>query len=75
MEKSRYVRVNEVEEVKGDDPTECFLPNEVGITFELLEGVMVIEVPRIKRFLKEGRMEGEKILVMLSFEEEQIGGP
>ena len=30
--------------------------------------------PRIKRFLEEGRMEGEKKLVLLSFGEERIGG-
>ena len=33
MEKSRYVRVIEREEVRGDNPIECFLPTRVGSTF------------------------------------------
>ena len=35
---------------------------------------MAIEVPRMKRFLKEGRIEGEKESVLPSVGEEQIGG-
>ena len=35
---------------------------------------MAIEVPRMKKFLEEGRMEGEKELVLPSVGEEQIGG-
>ena len=33
MKKSRYVKVIEREEVRGDDPIECFLPTGVGSTF------------------------------------------
>ena len=33
MKKSRYVRVIEGEEVRGDDPVECFLSTGVGSTF------------------------------------------
>ena len=33
MEKGRYVRVIEREEVKRDDPIECFLLAGVGSTF------------------------------------------
>ena len=32
MKKSRYVRVIEGEEVRGNDPIECFLPTGVGST-------------------------------------------
>ena len=33
MKKSMYVRVIEGEEVRGDDPIECFLPTGVGNIF------------------------------------------
>ena len=33
MEESRYVRVIEGEEVRGDDPVEYLLPTRVGSTF------------------------------------------
>ena len=36
--------------------------------------VMAIEVPRMKTFLEEGRMEGEKESVLPSVGEERIGG-
>ena len=35
---------------------------------------MAIKVPRMKRFLEEGRIEGEKESVLPSVGEEQIGG-
>ena len=35
---------------------------------------MAIEVPRMKRFLEEGRMEGEKKSVLPSVGKKQIGG-
>ena len=35
---------------------------------------MQLKSPRVKRFVEEGRMEGEKKLVLPSFEEERIGG-
>ena len=35
---------------------------------------MAFEVPRMKRFLEEGQMEGEKELVLPSVGEERIGG-
>ena len=35
---------------------------------------MAIEVPRMKRFLEEERMEGEKELVLPSVGEERIAG-
>ena len=35
---------------------------------------MAIEVPRMKRFLEEGRMEGKKELDLPSVGEERIGG-
>ena len=34
---------------------------------------MAIKDPRMKRFLEEGRTEGEKQSVLLSFSEERIG--
>ena len=69
MKKSRYVRVIEGEEVRGDDPIKCFLPTGVGSTFRVPEGVMAIKVPK-----NEGISGGEKESVLLSVEEEQIGG-
>ena len=60
MEKSRYVRIIEGEEVRRDDPIIYFLPTEVRSTFRVPEGVMTIEVPRTKRFLEEERMEEKK---------------
>ena len=35
---------------------------------------MAVKVPRTKRFMEEGGMEGEKKSVLLSVAEEQIGG-
>ena len=35
---------------------------------------MAIEVPRMKRFLEEEKIEGEKESVLLSVGEERIGG-
>ena len=46
MEKSRYVRVIEGEEVRKDDPVEYFLPTGVGSTSGVPEGVMAIEIPQ-----------------------------
>ena len=46
MEKNWYVRVVEEEEVRRDDPIECFLPTEIRSTFWAIEGVMAIEVPQ-----------------------------
>ena len=46
MKKSRYVRIIEGEEVRGNDPIECFLPMGVGSTFSVLKGVMAMEVPQ-----------------------------
>ena len=67
------IRLIEGEEVRGDDPIEYFLPTGVASTFWVSEGVMAIEVPRIKRFLEEERMEGEKDLVLLSVGEDRRG--
>ena len=55
MDKSRYVRVIEGEEVRRDDPTEYFLPTKVGSTSRVPEGVMAIEVLQ-----NEEISEGEK---------------
>ena len=35
---------------------------------------MAVEASRVKRFLEEGRVKGEKESVLLSVAEEQIGG-
>ena len=45
MEKSRYVRVIEGKEVRGDDPIEYFLSTGLELVFES-QRVMAIEVPQ-----------------------------
>ena len=45
MEKSRFVRVIEGEELRRDNPIECFFPMEVRSTSWVPEGLMAIEVP------------------------------
>ena len=74
MEKGGCVRVIKGEKVRGYDPVEYFLPAGVGSASGVPEGVMAIEIPRMKRFLEEERMEGEKQLVLPSVGEERIGG-
>ena len=59
MEKGGCVRDIKAEEVRVDDPVEYFLPTGI---------------ERMRRFLKEGRMEGERESVLLSVGEERIGG-
>ena len=73
MKKSKYVSAIEREEVREDDPIKCFFPTWVGSTFWVIEGVMAIEISQNKEISGGGKMEGEKKLVLLSFEEEQIG--
>ena len=46
----------------------------VGSTSGVPEELMAIEVPRMKRFLEEGKMEGEKKSFLQPVGEEQIGG-
>ena len=55
MEKGRYVRVIEGEEVRGDDPVKYFLPMGVGSTSRLPEGVMAIEVPQNEEISGRGK--------------------
>ena len=61
MEKSRYVRVIQRAEVRGDDPSKYFLPTGVKSNFLKPEGVMAIEVPQNKEIsggAKNGGREG-----------------
>ena len=74
MEKSKYVRVFEGKEVRRDDPIKYFLPTTVGNTFRVPEGLMAIEVPRMKRSLEKERVEGEKESVLPSDGEERMEG-
>ena len=74
MKKGGCVRVIEGEEVRGDDPVEYFFPTGVGSDSSVLKEVMAIEVIRMKRFLEEGRIKGEKELVVPFVGEERIGG-
>ena len=60
MEKSWRVKVIGGKKVRGDDPIEYFLPTGVRGNFWIPEGLMAVKVPRIKKFLEEGRMEGKK---------------
>ena len=74
MEKSRYVKVIEGEEVRRDDPVEYLLSTGIGSTFSVPEGVMAIEVPQNKEISGGGKSRGRKESVLLSAGEEQIGG-
>ena len=60
MKKSKYVRVIAGEEVRGDDPIECFLPTGVGSTFRVVEGLMAIEVSQNKETCGGGKNRGRK---------------
>ena len=46
MEKGRFVRIIEGEEVRGDDSVEYFLSTGVRSTSGVPKGVMAIEVPQ-----------------------------
>ena len=70
MEKSRYVRVIEGEEVKGDDPIEYILPTGVESTFGVPEGMMAIEVPQDKKNSGGGKNGGRRESVLVSVGEE-----
>ena len=54
------VRVIEEEEVRGNDPVECFLPTGVGSTSLVPEGVMAIEVPKDEEISGGGKNGGRK---------------
>ena len=43
MEKNKYVGV--IEEVRGDDPIEYFLPTRARSNFRVQEGMMVVTIP------------------------------
>ena len=49
-------------------------PQESEVPFEFQRGRWQLKSPRMKIFLEEGRMEGEKKLVLPSVGEERIGG-
>ena len=75
MEKVGCVRVIEGEEVRGDDPVEYFFSVGVGSDSWLPETLEEkLKSPRMKRFLEEERMEGEKESVLPSVGKERIGG-
>ena len=74
MEKSRYVRVIEGEEVRRDDPIECFLPTRgVGSTFWVPEGAMAIEFPKMKRLRELPGVIGTLRKASNHFDPTQIG--
>ena len=58
MEKSRYVRV--IEEVRGDDPIEDFLPTRFRSTFWVSDEMMVVIVPQNKEVSEDGKIRGRK---------------
>ena len=60
MEKSRYVRVIEVEEVRKDKLIKYFLPIGVRSTFWVQEGWMAIEVPQNEEISGGGINVGKK---------------
>ena len=69
MEKSRYVRVIEGEEVRRDDPIKYFLSRGSEVPFDFQRVCWQLKSPRVKIFL-----EGEKESVLPSVREKQIGG-
>ena len=66
MEKGKCVRVIAEEEVRRDDSVEYFLPQGSEVPLESRRGWWQLKSPRMKRFLEEGRMEGEKESVLPS---------
>ena len=74
----RWRKVVMSESLKGrrsEEMTQRILPLHGGRKYLLSpRGVMVTEVPQIKRFLEKRRMEGEKKLILVSVGEERIGG-
>ena len=69
MEKSRYFRVIEGEEIRRDDPIEYFLRTGSQVLLSL-EGVIAIDVSQNKEISGGGRTEGEKESILLSVVEE-----
>ena len=64
MEKSRYAKVIEGEEVRGDDPIEYFLPMGIRSTFRVPgRELMAIEVAKMKKISGEGKKGGRKGVV------------
>ena len=55
MWKGGHVRVIEGEEVRGDDPVECFLPADFGSTSCVPERMMAIEVPQNEKISGGGK--------------------
>ena len=60
MEKSRYVRVIEGEEVRRDGPVEYFISTEIGSTSLVPEEVMAVEVPQNEEISGGGKNDGRK---------------
>ena len=74
MERGGCVRVIEWEEVRRDDPVKYFFLWGPEVPLESQRRSWQLKSPRLKRFLEEGRMEGEKESVLPSIGEEQIRG-
>ena len=73
-EKGGCVRVIEGEDVRRYGPANTSSPRWSKVTLESQRELWQLKSPRMKRFLVEGRMEGEKESVLLSVGEERIRG-
>ena len=73
MKKISDARVIEGEEVRRDDPIEYFLPTGSEALLKSQRKYCQLKSSKIKIFLEEGGMEGEKESVLLSVAEKRIG--
>ena len=74
MEKDRYVRMMEGRRLEKMTQSNASFPLGSEVPFESERRSWQLKSFRMKRFLEDGRMEGEKESVLLSAKEEQIGG-
>ena len=72
MEKSWRVKAIEGKEVREGNPIEYF-PRGSEVLSESQRGRWQVKFSRMKKFLEERKMEGEKEFVLLSVKEERIG--
>ena len=70
MGKVRYVRVVEGRRSEEITHLNTYSPQRSEVPLESQRGQWQLKFPRMKRFMKEGRMEGEKELVLPSVGEE-----
>ena len=63
IEKSRYGRVIEVKEVRGDDSIQHFFPTGIGSNFRVPKGMMAVEISQNDEISGGGKSGGRKGVV------------